>query len=234
MTNVSLSHRDVTQAGHGSDPDRAADLTSPPAQRLQLRRWRDPRLWLGVLLVVVAILAGATLFSSADDTVPVWAADDDVRAGMPLGPDDVHVVGVHIDGGPGADGYLSADQPLPGGVIAARDLAAGELLARSSVDASRPGPDRLPLAVAADGLPAGLAVGDVVDVWAVPAAESGDAAKSSHQVLDDVTVTSLGAQPAGGLDSAREVLVALPGRTDVGDVLDGLHGSDVVLVLVGE
>ena len=84
------------------------------------------------------------------------------------------------------------------------------------------------------GLPADLAVGDTVDVWAVPAADAaGTARQNSSQVLDDVTVTSLGAEAAVGLDATREVVVALPAQTGVGEVLDRLSGSDVVLVLVG-
>jgi hypothetical protein len=117
--------------------------------------------------------------------------------------------------------------------VAARDVAAGELVATSAVSTNGSTPDRLPLAVGSAGLP-DLAVGDTVDVWAVPAADAaGTGRQKSTQVLDDVTVTSLGAEAAGGLDATREVVVALPAQTAVGDVLDGLSGSDVVLVLVG-
>ena len=230
---VSLSHRDASQA---PDVDRAGELSaSPPAQRLRSARWRDPRLWLGVLLVVASVLVGAALFSSADDTVAVWAVDHDVSAGMPLTADDVHAVRVHFDESGGEASYLTADDALPADARAGRDLAAGELVAVSAVADVRAGPDRLPLAVSAGGLPAGLVVGDTVDVWAQPSLDAAGAdQRPSRQVLDDVMVMSLGAEAAGGLDTAREVLVALPGQTDVGDVLDGLRGSDVILVLVGD
>jgi hypothetical protein len=154
---------------------------------------------------------------------------------MPLTADDVHAVRVHFEDGASADSYLSAEQPVPAGASAGRDLAAGELVATSAVVDAQVGPDRLPLAVTAAGLPAGLVVGDTVDVWAQPSLDAADAdQRRSRQLLDDVTVTSLGAAASGGLDTAREVLVALPRQTDVGDVLDGLRGSDVILVLVGD
>jgi hypothetical protein len=235
MTDVSLSHRDVTRPGHGPDVDGSGDLTaSPPAQRLQRHRWRDPRLWLGVVLVLVSVLAGAALFSRADDTVPVWAADDDIQAGTPLTSDNVHSTRIHFSDSSDASRYLSASDPLPAGAIAVRDVSAGELVAVSAISTSSGAPDRLPLAVGSAGLPAGLEVGDTVDVWAVPGDDTtGAGSQESVQVLDGVTVTSLGAEAAGGLDSTREVLVALPAHTDVGDALDALSGSDVVLVLVG-
>lgn len=236
MTDVSLSHRDVTRPGHGPDFDRVGDVagSSPPAQRLQSRRWRDPRLWLGVVLVLVSVLAGATLFARADDTVAVWAADSDLHAGMPLTSDELHSTRVHFAGSSDAARYLRASEPIPPGAVAARDVAAGELVAVSAVSTSGASPDRLPLAVSSAGLPADLSAGDTVDVWAVPAADaSSTERRDSSLVLDDVTVTSLGAEAAGGLDATREVVVALPAQADVGDVLDALSGSDVVLVLVG-
>ena len=38
--------------------------------------WRDPRLWIGVVLVAASVVAGARLLAAADDTVQVWAAVD--------------------------------------------------------------------------------------------------------------------------------------------------------------
>ena len=33
----------------------------------------DPRLWVGVAIVAVCVVAGARLLAAADDTVAVWA-----------------------------------------------------------------------------------------------------------------------------------------------------------------
>ncbi len=185
--------------------------------------------------MVVSVLVGASLLSAADDTMEVWAADADLRAGMPVTADDVRSVRVHFDDEASAERYVSAAQPIPVGAIANQAVKAGELVPASSVETTAAEPDRLPLAVSHAGLPAGLAVGERVDVWASPQADrAGGGSAQAHRVLDEVTVTSLGASDTGGLESSREVLVALPEATDVGDVLDGLRGCDVVLVLVGE
>lgn len=234
MTDVSLSHRGVRA---DPDADRTGDLgVSPPARRLHAGRWRDPRLWLGVLVVVASVVAGAALFSSADDTVAVWAVDDDLRAGTSVTPDDVHAVRVHFGDGASADLYLPASQPFPVEAVLSRDLAAGEMVAAAAVSASAHRPDQLPLEVSRAGMPAGLEVGDTVDVWAVPsddASAGGTRSAGSRQVLEDVRVTALSSADPGGLQTGREVLVALPGQVDVGAVLDGLRSADVVLVRVG-
>ena len=57
------------------------ELARPTAKRLQRPSWRDSRLVVGVLLVLVAATLGAKAVASADDRVPVWAAVDDLVAG---------------------------------------------------------------------------------------------------------------------------------------------------------
>ena len=52
-----------------------------PAQRVRRPGWRDPRLWIGVVLVAGSVVAGARLLAAADDTVQVWAAATDLGAG---------------------------------------------------------------------------------------------------------------------------------------------------------
>jgi hypothetical protein len=186
-------------------------------------------LWLGVLLVLGSVLVGAKLLSAADETVPVWQVDRDVRAGLPLSGDDVRSTRVHFDDEQVIGGYLPADEPLPEGVRATRDLADGELLTRSALAAGHADvPPQLPLGVGEAGLPVDLAVGDRVDVWAVPPPDS-DVGEPSR-VLTAVSVASLA---EGGTGGDRQVLVTLAGETDVGEVLRALNGSSVVLVRVG-
>ena len=40
--------------------------------------WRDPRLWIGIAIVAVSVVAGARLLAAADDSVTVWAAAADL------------------------------------------------------------------------------------------------------------------------------------------------------------
>lgn len=176
-----------------------------------------------------SVLVGGKLLSAADETVPVWQVDHDVRAGLPLSNDDLRSTRVHFDTGEVIDGYFPADEPLPEDLRATRDLAAGELLARSALTTGQADlPPQLPLGVSEAGLPVDLAVGDTVDAWAVPPPDShrGEPTK----VLTAVSVASLA---DGGTGGDRQVLVTLTDATDVGAVLDALNGASVVLVRVG-
>ncbi|MEO6999355.1 MAG: hypothetical protein ABI112_14840, partial [Terracoccus sp.] len=57
------------------------ELAKPVAKRLQRPSWRDSRLLVGVLLVLVAATLGAKAVASTDDRVPMWVASGDLVAG---------------------------------------------------------------------------------------------------------------------------------------------------------
>src|SRR4051794_15748511 len=54
---------------------------TPTATRLSARRWRDPRVVVGVGLVALSVLLGTTLLGAADDTVAVWRGRGGPRPG---------------------------------------------------------------------------------------------------------------------------------------------------------
>jgi hypothetical protein len=205
-------------------PDKAARVT--------VRRWRDPRLWMGVTLVVLAVLLGARVLAGAGGMTDVSFVVHDVVAGSTVGPDDLATTRVHFDDGATALRYFATDEAPPVGARAARDLAAGELLARS--DLLTTGRDPLlevPLGVDSSGMPAGLQRGDHVDVWAVRdgPGQQGD----SRAVAADVVVLAAAADSATA-GSREQVLVGVPDQgSDVAAMLDELHGADVVLVRHG-
>jgi SAF domain len=205
-------------------PDKAA--------RVAVRRWRDPRLWIGVTLVVLAVLLGARVLAGAGGMTDVSFVARDVVAGSTVGPGDLATTRVHFDDDATEVRYFAAGQAPPLGARAARDLSAGELLARSDlVTTGESQLLELPLGVDPSGMPAGLQRGDHVDVWAVRdgPGKQGD----SRPVAVDVVVLAAGTDsvPTG---SGEQVLVGLPDRgSDVAAMLDELHGADVVLVRHG-
>jgi hypothetical protein len=205
-------------------PDKAA--------RVAVRRWRDPRLWIGVTLVVLAVLLGARVLADAGGMTDVSFVVRDVVAGSTVGPGDLATTRVHFDDDATAVRYFAAGEAPPLGARAARDLSAGELLARSDLVTTGQSPLlELPLGVDPSGMPAGLQRGDHVDVWAVRdgAGRQGD----SRTVAADVVVLAAGADSAP-TGSGEQVLVGVPGRgSDVAAMLDELHGADVVLVRHG-
>ncbi len=231
MYAVSLSHRVGPHVADGSFPTEPPG-GSPPAARQRSARWADPRLWVGVVFVLVSVVVGATVIDAADSSRAVWRLRGDVSAGSALSASDLVATKVHFDDDT-VTRYVSADEPLPAGARLTRDLAAGELLpvsATTTVTAAAPA--LMPLGVPGAGIPTALAPGDHVDVWAV-APRDVRRTPPPVQVLKGVTVTSVGAAGPGGLDADRQILVALPDDTDVGTALAALNGASVVLIESG-
>lgn len=141
---------------------------SPRASRLATPGWLDGRLVLGVLLVLVSVVVGARVLSSADRSTLVYAVRADMAAGSEVLPDDVEPVRVRLFDS--AAEYLSASSPLPPGYVLRRAVGAGELLPREAVRPTGAEVDYRIVTVAVDSghLPASLQPRQQVDVWVTP------------------------------------------------------------------
>lgn len=168
----------------------------PPATRVSRPGWRDPRLWIGVLLVAGSVVLGARLLASADDTVAVWAVESERGTGTPLAEEDLVVQRVRFSDSDAFHRYFPADETLPEGLVLTRAVGAGELLARSAVGSEDRDPVlQVPLAVDPQRVPPGVATGSVVDVWVTDgnAAIGRDGAAGKERegpALSEVTVVA--------------------------------------------
>jgi len=143
-------------------------VPAQPALRATAPGWRDPRLWIGIVIVAVSVVAGARLLSAADDTVSVWAVAADVGAGDVLSPDDLVATRVRFADEDGLAGYFTVDERLPADLEVTRGVGAGELLPRAAVGAAGSGSTlQVPLAVDAEQVPGSVGAGSVVDVYLV-------------------------------------------------------------------
>lgn len=118
------------------------------------------RLITGVLLVLIAVLAGAALVSSADRRSSMWVLRRDVSAGTVLAGDDVGLTRVALGSSQG-DYLASADSPA--GKVVTEALRAGQLLPRSAVEAAARGV-AVTVPVRPENMPR-LARGDRVTLW---------------------------------------------------------------------
>ncbi len=90
---------------------RRVDPASPVPRRLTRPRWLDARLIGGVVLVLVSVLLGSLLVSSADHRQPVWSLSRDVAAGTVLTGADLRPVRVQL--GPPHPGTWAPTSRLP-------------------------------------------------------------------------------------------------------------------------
>lgn len=162
-----------------------SERPAPPASRLARARWRDPRLLVGVVLVLLPVAIGARVVAEADERVQVWSVTRDLGAGATLAADDLAVRAVRLDAT--AERYLAASEDLTGFVLT-RAVGRDELLPLAAV--ARVGsPDRRRVVVEVDRVAAtGLAKGRVVDLYVVRDAVGSAAPPPPELVLAGVTV----------------------------------------------
>lgn len=203
----------------------ALTATAVRANRLRVRRWADLRLWMGVVLVVVAMFAGARLLSHGTQTVAVWQAERDLS----VGSQDWQLRPVSVSLGAASGDYIPATEQPRGSLRV--PVAAGELLPRSAFVTESHGPTRT-VTVGVDPLhaPIDLRPGDVVDVWSTPGSNSADADLVPTLVLEKVSVEQVGDGAVGMGGQLAVVLRVHPG--EVTNLVRAARAGAVDLVTV--
>ena len=177
----------------------------------------------GVALVAVSGLLGATLIGGGDAPAGVWAARSALSAGQTVSASDLVRREVRFADQRDADRYVAADATLPDGTVLARDVGAGELLPRAILSGgSGRAVVEVPLSVPAEALPLTVAPGSVVDVWVTPdpalapTAERGPHDGESSLAFSGVRVLAVSRSGGAlGPTATRQVVVGVePGQED--------------------
>jgi hypothetical protein len=203
---------------------------SPEGVRAARRRWRDPRLVVGALLVGASVVGMSWVISASDDTVAVWSVADDIPQGSPVGEDSLTEVRVRLAD---TDPYLLTSSAVPDGAVAARDFAAGELLTSLGLEsADDPEVIRVvTLPVLRHQMPADLTTGDRVDVYVVERGSGGEPEGAPRLVLSSAIVADVGDDGGsfGGTSLETGVALSVP-RDDVATVVEAQARGTITLV----
>lgn len=194
--------------GDQDGPTAAVRATSPG--------WRDPRLWIGVVIVAASVLVGARVLAAADDTISVWALEADAGAGDLITDDDLVTQRIRFADGADRDRYFTVGDELPADLRLLRGLGQGELLPRAAVGSSDDSDTvEISLEVSPGLVPTSVAPGSVVDVYLVAApadgrGHRGPRADDAQSALSSVTVVD--APPLGdsfGPSGTRQLVLAV-------------------------
>lgn len=202
--------------------------------RLRAPRWKDPRLIVGIVLVVASVLMGAVLVSRLSETTTVLVARSAIVPGDQLGAEELMAVELRL--GEQTAHYVGSIDAIPDGAVALRAIQPGELIPLSAVGQSETVPLR-PVVIPVDAAVAESVVpGATVELWrTVPATKDGDPARAELLVPDAVVrrvdqgsslgMKELSVEVLVPSDSLDEVLVVLA-QDDRLDVIGvpGAHG----------
>ena len=141
---------------------------APPATRATTPGWRDPRLWIGIAIVAVSVVAGARLLGRRRRLGRrSGRSTSDMGAGDAVTADDLVVAAGALRRGRRTSTPTSAaDDELPADLQLRRGVGAGELLPRAAVGpAAESDTMQLPVAVDTALVPPSVRSGSVVDVY---------------------------------------------------------------------
>ena len=146
--------------------------TGAGGARLKKPSWKDPRLLVGILLVLASVVGVVSLVGAADQTVEAYTAREAIAVGEKLTVDKLNRVKVRL--GDVEQHYLTPAAGVEDGLVAVQRIGKDQLVPRESLgqlDAL----DRKPVAVTIDEVLPGQAVaGSRVDVWvALPDTRNG-------------------------------------------------------------
>ncbi|MBO1266837.1 SAF domain-containing protein [Arthrobacter cavernae] len=137
--------------------------TTAAAARLKKPSWKDPRLLVGVLLVLASVAGVTAIVGTADRTIQVYAAREAIAVGQKVTELDLAVVKVRLDDV--ESGYVTVESGLADGQVAIQRIAKNQLVPRDSLG-SADALDRKPVAISLEeSLPAQAVEGSRVDVW---------------------------------------------------------------------
>ncbi|OAN43560.1 SAF domain-containing protein [Microbacterium sp. H83] len=189
--------------------------------------WGDTRFLIGIVLVALSMGGVWLVVSSASVTSPVLQATRTIVRGEALVSGDFQVVEVNL--GTLVDEYL-APQDLVPGLIAARTLSNGEMLAAQAAADASAGRTTTVVVESSTGIPAQVRTGTVVELWHAPPIDESGAADAPRLLVADATVASV--TTADGVLAAEGTSVELVvDRAEVADVLAAVTGGSLLSVV---
>ncbi len=208
---------------------------APPALRIATPGWRDPRLWIGLVILAASVLGGARLLNAADDLVPVWAASHELVQGDTVTHDDLVVRRVRFDDPADLDRYLLADDALPTETHLLQGVGAGELVPRSALGAAEDtGLLSVPISIPPLSVPPEIGPGSTVDVWVTSENEAGK--KVAKPLLIGVVVIAAPPVASGfGNGGERQLVLGVDAAQEeaLGKTLAAIGESAITVVSRG-
>ncbi|MGV8877322.1 MAG: hypothetical protein ACOH1K_07410 [Rhodoglobus sp.] len=188
----------------------------------------DPRLAIGIVLVVASILGVVTLVATADDSIEVYAASSTLTPGDRVTGGDLVLRSVKLN--ESSKFYLAQGELPAEGFVATRPIGAGELIPASSLGSI----EGLSLTAVVVSPQSGLAEtvepGASVDVWASAQNEDGGYG-APGVIISGATVVRLIEEDSLVSSARGSALELLVPRSRVARLLEAMANGDALSVI---
>lgn len=189
------------------------------------RTWMDPRLAIGVVLVLASLAGVWLVVQQSARTDAAWAATRTLLPGETIAAGDVARIDLRL---PQARQHYLDGAADPVGLLVASTIGEGEVLPLRAVGGSVSA-DRAAVVIDADGgLPRAVRPGALVDVWTAPPTDEGFAAPAV--LVHDAIVAGV-VEDEGILATAGVQLELLVARDQVALLLEAVSNEHALSVV---
>lgn len=196
---------------------------SSPAQRFKKPSWRDPRLLVGLLLVLISVVAVTLLVSALNRTQPYYVAARELSVGHEVTGEDLVAVDVRLQDASAQ--YMAADTELEENAVLVQRVPKGQLIPTNAVGAVDE-LDRRPVGIALDTpLPAEATAGAHVDVWVAEQKTSGRGYETPSKLVPGAEISKIESSDSalGTSDATTVHVLARPAQIE--PLVDALSNS---------
>ncbi|MCF8554743.1 MAG: hypothetical protein K9F93_01425 [Candidatus Nanopelagicales bacterium] len=168
------------------------------------RKTQDPRLWLGILFMIAAMIVGQLVVSGASARVPAVVINANIAQGALIRDTDVSSVQVSV---PSIENLISVPSEVIG-KVASRDLFAGDLISAHSISTGFAADARnVSVPIRAGHLPQ-VNPGEKVDIWMTPSVDGVALPGPASLIIPSAVIAAAPEFIDAGMDTSVTVLIS--------------------------
>jgi hypothetical protein len=186
----------------------------------------NPRVAGAIGLLALSLFAAIAISASANRSVYVWAANNQISAGSEIKAIDIKKIKVFLP--ENSKLYYAASAKLIGSTLT-RTVGVNELIPAAAVSSEKGANDRksVPIKVSKNDYPADLLKGSIIDIYSLPAKET-NVKSAAYLIAHGVTIESIDLR-SRELGGEVGVVIRLK-NDDIENFLTETIGSKLVVV----
>lgn len=200
--------------------------TSTVAHRLQKPGWKDPKLLVGLALILLSVVSVIGVVRATNQTETFYALARDVPVGQKITVEDLREVDVRLSDS--ASRYMRNTQEIAEGMRAKDFLRSGELLRVDAVTTTDTDQHRKATVVLDSTVVSTFSAGDRVDIWISQKAENKNAYGSPEVVMQSAYISKVTSEESMIGSTGKSAVQLLVTEDALGKVLDATNNESKI------
>lgn len=209
--------------------NKAASTSRLMSERLQKPGWKDPKLLLGLLLILASIVAVVGIVKVTNQTEEFFVAKHEVAVGDIVTAEDFAVKKVRL--GEANHLYLSADAQIPEHAVSHQHMLSGQLIETNALNEQKKD-GRREVTVTLDSTVAStLKSGDLVDVWVSHKEDNGTKYSEPKSVMNGAEINKISTEESMIGSTGKSAVQLLVSENSLTDVLDANNNESRISLI---